>query len=87
MASSHAATPDEYLAELPPERRAFHPHITLARLARGAGGGPEVERWLGDAAGLSSAPFELPHLLLYQSLLGRDGAHYEPLMRWPLDRL
>ena len=73
-------------AGLPPERRAFLPHVTVARLSRGTGSPGAVEGWLADTAGLSSAPFPLPHLILYESHLGRDGAAYEPVMRWPLDR-
>ena len=71
-------------AGLPPERRAYLPHITLARLPRSGGTAPEIERWLANGAGLSSPPFALPHLVLYQSHLARDGATYEPVMRWPL---
>ena len=69
---------------LPPERRAYLPHITLARLSRSAGASIEIDRWLAHHAGLASAPFTLPHLVLYQSMLGREGASYEPVMRWPL---
>lgn len=72
-------------AGLAPERRAYLPHITLARLPRGGGAGPETEHWLGDAAGLASAPFPLPHLILYRSTLSREGAQYDALMRWPLE--
>ena len=71
-------------AGLPPERRAYLPHLTLARLSRSAGSEPEVDRWLAAGAGLASAPFALAHLILFQSRLGRDGASYEPVMRWPL---
>jgi 2'-5' RNA ligase len=71
-------------AAVTPERRAFLPHVTLARLSRSIGGAPEIDRWLADSAGLASAPFALSHLTLYQSHLGRDGATYEPVMRWPL---
>jgi 2'-5' RNA ligase len=70
---------------LAPERRAFLPHITLARLSGIDARGPAAERWLADAAGLASAPFVCTHLILYQSHLGREGASYEPVMRWPLD--
>lgn len=73
-------------AGLPPEGRAYLPHVTLARLPRSVAGAPEVEGWLADTAGLASAPFTLPHLILYQSYLGREGAYYEPVMRWPLDQ-
>ena len=70
---------------LPPERRAFLPHITLARLSGADARGPAAERWLADTAGLAGAPFACPHLILYQSHLGREGASYGPVMRWPLD--
>ena len=72
-------------AGLPPDGRAYLPHLTLARLSRGAGYGPGIERWLADHAALTSPPFALPHLILYESLLGRGGATYQPVMLWPLD--
>lgn len=72
-------------AGLVPERRAFLPHVTLARIGRRAAASPEADRWLADTAGLASAPFACPHLILYQSHLGHEGASYEPVMRWPLD--
>lgn len=71
-------------AGLAPEHRAYLPHITVARLARSAGSGAAIDHWLADHAGLASAPFPLPHLVLYQSHLGRDGAAYEPVARWAL---
>ncbi|WP_445193507.1 RNA 2',3'-cyclic phosphodiesterase [Sphingomonas sp. Tas61C01] len=71
-------------AGLEPERRAYIPHVTLARMPRAAGAELEVERWLATNAGLASEPFALPHLVLYESILGRDGAVYEPVMRWQL---
>ena len=71
-------------AGLAPEHRAYLPHITVARLARSAGSGPAIDHWLADHVGLASAPFPLPHLVLYQSHLGRDGATYEPVARWAL---
>lgn len=70
---------------LEPERRAYLPHITLARLPRGFQAGSEVDVWLARHAGLTSEPFALPHLILYESHLGRSGASYEPIARWPLD--
>ena len=70
-------------AGLLPEHRAYLPHVTLARLARGAAG-PDADRWIATHAGLASAPFALPHLVLYESILNRDGARYEPVMRWAL---
>lgn len=72
-------------AGLPPEARAYRPHVTLARLSRSAGGAPEIGDWRAVHAGLSSAPFAMGHIILYQSHLGHGGASYETLMRWPLD--
>lgn len=68
-------------AGLPPERRAYLPHITLARLNAGAG---TTDRFLADHAGLSSPIFTLDHILLYESHLGREGASYEPIERYAL---
>jgi len=72
-------------AGLPPDRRAYLPHVTLARLPRSLGTSPEIDGWIARHAGLASAPFAMTHLTLYQSHLGRDGAWYEPLLRWPLE--
>lgn len=73
-------------AGLPTEHRAFHPHITVARLSRSVAATSAVDHWLADHAGLTGEPFPMTHLILYQSVLGHDGACYEPVMRWPLNR-
>ena len=73
-------------AGLEPERRAFLPHITLARLPRSAAHDPEVAGWIAAHAGIASAPFTLTHLVLYESHLGRTGAQYDAVARWPLER-
>lgn len=72
-------------AGLEPERRAYLPHITVARLARSAGVGFAIDEWLATHSAMVSAPFPLRHLVLYQSHLGRDGATYEPVARWALN--
>ena len=71
-------------AGLPPEGRAYLPHITVARIPGSVGGDPAIGRWLVDTAALASAPFALRHLILYESRLGHGGAAYEPVLRWPL---
>ena len=64
-------------AGLEPERRAFHPHITLARYnRRGAAAAAEFERRF---SGLSSDPFQVANFVLFESRLSRHGAHYEPI--------
>ena len=72
------------MAGLSPDGRAYRPHVTLARLPRAGHDPVQVERWLARHAGLSSAPFAMSHLVLYESLLGPGGAVYDAIMRWPL---
>ena len=67
---------------LPAERRAFHPHITLARWGRGAAA--SLDPYLARHAALVSEPFSVDAFHLYQSHLGRDGAHYEAVADYPL---
>ncbi|WP_404334432.1 RNA 2',3'-cyclic phosphodiesterase [Sphingomonas sp. MMS12-HWE2-04] len=66
---------------LEPERRAYLPHITLARMNAASGA---ADRFLAAQAGLTSAPFVLDHFLLFESQLGREGASYELVERYPL---
>lgn len=72
------------MAGLMPERRAFVPHITLARLSRGTGGHPAVGAWLAAHASMTGPAFTPDRLILYESTLGRGGARYEPRAAWPL---
>lgn len=71
-------------AGLPPERRAFKPHVTVARLPRSLGASPAIAAWQARHAGLASEPFTPTHLVLYRSHLAHEGAQYEPVARWPL---
>jgi len=68
---------------LPPEGRAYLPHVTLARLPRTADPA-EIEGWRAAHAGLASAAFRMEHLILFESTLGHDGARYDTVARWPL---
>ena len=62
-------------AGLEPERRAFHPHITLARWKwRDA---EAADGFVRKNAGLSSNPWEVGGFTLFESHLSRHGAHYE----------
>lgn len=63
-----------------PERRSFRPHVTVARVRRGA---RVDQRPLPDLAPI--APFAGTALTLYRSRLGAPGARYEPLVRTVLD--
>jgi len=69
-------------AGLEPERRAFHPHITLARWkGRRA---REVQDFLARTGGLSSDLFSVTEFILFESQLSRHGAHYEAVETYPL---
>lgn len=65
-----------------PERRAFHPHITLARWKGRRTN--EVQRFLERTSGLASKPFEVAEFILFESRLSRHGAHYEEVATYTL---
>jgi len=67
---------------LEPERRAFHPHITLARWKGRRT--REIGAFLERARGLTSEPFEVTQFILFESRLSRHGAHYEDVAAYPL---
>jgi 2'-5' RNA ligase len=67
---------------LEPERRAFHPHITLARWKGRRT--RELASFLERTRGLASDPFEVRDFSLFESRLSRHGAHYEQVASWPL---
>lgn len=67
---------------LAPERRAFHPHITLARWkgrSRRA-----ADSFIEGARGLSSTPFAVDRFILFESRLSRHGPHYEAIATYLL---
>jgi 2'-5' RNA ligase len=67
---------------LEPERRAFHPHITLARWKGRRT--RDVASFLERKGGLSSEPFGVTEFTLFESHLSRHGAHYAPVARYGL---
>lgn len=66
---------------VPPDRRAFHPHITLARLPRGAG---PLQPLVEGAGPLTSPPFEVDEFRLYESELTPHGPVYTVAGRYNL---
>lgn len=66
---------------LPPEGRAFHPHVTLARFSRTGG---HVSAFAALHAGLASPHFRLDSFGLYESRLVSAGARYEQVARYDL---
>ena len=69
-------------AGIEPERRAFHPHITLARWKGRRS--QEVARFLERTRGVASEPFDVRDFVLFESRLSKHGAHYEQIKRYPL---
>jgi 2'-5' RNA ligase len=65
-----------------PEKRAFTPHLTLARLNPPRA----LDEFAPDLPGLPMRPdrFEVDRLVLYRSHLSPKGATYEPLSLHPL---
>ena len=66
---------------LPPEARAYRPHITLARLSRPQA---DVDAFLRTWSALTSPPFRLDHMVLFESLPTAEGSHYRPVERYRL---
>lgn len=63
---------------VPPEDRAFHPHVTLARLRR-PWPGKAVERFLGDAGAWKLPPWPVRSCVLFESRLEPAGAVHTAL--------
>jgi 2'-5' RNA ligase len=66
---------------LEPERRKFAPHVTIARLGRASG---EIGGWLAAHQRFASEQWTVDEFRLYESVLGAGGAHYDPVVRYPL---
>lgn len=67
---------------LEPERRSFHPHITLARW--NGRRTRELNDYLERHRALSSDPFEVSCITLFESQLSRHGAHYREVENYEL---
>jgi 2'-5' RNA ligase len=65
-----------------PDRRAYTPHVTLARLPRGAG---PVQGLIEQSGGITSPPFAVDQFCLYESRFTPDGPLYEVAERYRLD--
>jgi RNA 2',3'-cyclic 3'-phosphodiesterase len=68
-------------ARLEPERRAYVPHITLARLNRSAG---PIGGFLQQAGDLASQPFAVDRFALFESDLTAERAVYSIVADYPL---
>lgn len=64
-----------------PDRRAYRPHITIARLPRGTG---PVQPLLEQSGGITSPPFTVDQFCLYESRFTPDGPLYTVAERYLL---
>lgn len=70
-------------AGLPPERRRFTPHVTLARLDNAVP--HKIAEFLQAHNLYRSAPVAFDHFTLFSSLLGKDAAVYTAEVEYELD--
>jgi RNA 2',3'-cyclic 3'-phosphodiesterase len=66
---------------IPPDERAFLPHITIARLKRSAG---PIGNLLEEAGGLTSPAFTVDSFALFESDLTHEAAVYSVVERYTL---
>ena len=66
---------------LDPERRAFLPHITLARRRSSA---VDPADWLERHAALAGGPERMSSMILFESRLSRHGSSYQAIASYPL---
>ena len=66
---------------IPPDRRVYHPHITLARIKRDAA---PLQPLIDSAGSLSSDAFDVSEFRLYESELTPDGPVYTVVARYSL---
>lgn len=62
-----------------PDRRRFHPHVTIARCRPRAA--PAVASILKKQAHFGTAPFQVNEVVLFASRLGPGGAVYSEIMK------
>ena len=62
------------------DKRKFNPHITLGRFRHSR------NQYSGAIPALGSIELVAEELVLYESILGASGAHYEALVRFPLEQ-
>lgn len=69
----------------PPEERAFHPHLTVARVRpEDLGSLRDLERRLAEIAALPPLPIPVDRVTLFRSELRRTGAVYTVVDEFPL---
>jgi len=67
-----------------PERRRFHPHVTLGRFDPRSVDRARLAAAMVANDGFAAGPFLVDGFALYRSQLGGEAPHYEELARYPL---
>ena len=70
---------------VPPERRPFRPHVTLARLRR-PWPGEAIARFRREAGNWAFPLWPVRCCVLYESRLAPEGARHTPIGQWDLAR-
>ncbi|MBF0250192.1 MAG: RNA 2',3'-cyclic phosphodiesterase [Alphaproteobacteria bacterium] len=84
LAHLHAAVESALVrAGLEPEGRKFAPHITLARF-KGRPPADALGMFLEDHALLTFPEFTVEGFILYRSILGHEGPHYDAIAEYQL---
>lgn len=71
-------------ADIAIESRKYAPHVTIARLARGAVRPDRLQAYLAARNLFETEPFAVEEVTLYRSTLTRDGPIYEQMAVYPL---
>ena len=67
-----------------PEKRKFHPHVTLARFGQDYGGRPNLGRHFAEHEPFRAGPFAVNEFVLFSSRLGSGGAVHAAEACYPL---
>ncbi len=67
-----------------PDKRRYHPHVTLSYLRPGSFEQRELEEAVAHSSQFRTEPFEVTEIALFRSHLRPDGAVYDVLERYPL---
>ncbi|TVS17858.1 MAG: RNA 2',3'-cyclic phosphodiesterase [Planctomycetaceae bacterium] len=66
----------------PPERRAYHPHLTIGRIRRGSvSGGSQLASDLRDQQSFDAGRSTVDQVIVYASYLERTGPSHQPMSR------
>jgi RNA 2',3'-cyclic 3'-phosphodiesterase len=70
----------------PPERRAFHPHLTIGRIRRGGAAPPGLVQCLREQQAFDAGSTAIDQVVVFASYLDRAGPTYQAMSRIALAR-